>query len=82
MAERPAGPERRGGRRPGPGPEELERARLPRPAAGDPDSLVAIESPDDVDLYRHDGPPPGFAPARTGSAKAGKPNTKAARPRH
>lgn len=35
-----------------------------RRASGDPRTLVAIDNPDDVDLYRHDGPPPGFSQAR------------------
>lgn len=40
--------------------EELETAPIPGPAKGDDDTLVEIDNPDDVDLYRHGSPPPGF----------------------
>ncbi len=49
--------------RPGHGPERLEGSPPPRRASGDPATLVGIDNPDDVDLYRHPGPPPGFTKA-------------------
>ncbi len=56
-----------GARRPARVSDRREATLLPKRAAGDPETLVAIDSPDDVDLYRHPGPPPGFdraSPAR------------------
>lgn len=51
------------GRRPGDDSDRLEDAPPPRKASGDPTTLVGIDSPDDVDIYRHPGPPPGFTHA-------------------
>lgn len=70
-AKKPGGPAKpsrsKGDWQPGQGPDEPETAGLPREASGDPRTLVGVDNPDDVDLYRHDGPPPGFeraSPAR------------------
>ncbi len=53
----------------GQGSEDLEAARLPPKASGDADTLVGVDSPDDVDLYRHNGPPPGFGRATLGRGR-------------
>jgi len=37
-----------------------ENAPIPRRTEGDPETLVGVDNPDDVDLYRHGAPPPGF----------------------
>lgn len=42
----------------------METAPTPRRASGNGRTLVGIDSPDDVDLYRHDSPPPGFGGAK------------------
>ncbi len=47
----------------------LETRPPRRQPHGDPETLVAVDNPDDVDLYRHDGPPPGF---RRNRDKAGE----------
>ncbi|RJQ07022.1 MAG: hypothetical protein C4551_07395 [Bacillota bacterium] len=51
----------------------------PGHAEGDPETLVRVDSPDDVDLYRHDAPPPCFH--RTEHEKDGT-KLPGNRPRH
>jgi len=39
---------------------DAEEEELPSGAEGDDDSLLEVDNPGDVDLYRHGKPPPGF----------------------